>query len=110
MEFMSATPPECVTAATEEVISVFVRMIQLFNCTIIFQVMCGVLRNGRGTKVLVYLLDTALVVGRQVSRPGIGKVCLKCDPTAILQRLLCSGDPSVPRPRARGQPRVSRPH
>ena len=38
--------------------------------------MCGVLRNGRGTKVLVYLLDTALVVGRQVSRPGIGKVCL----------------------------------
>ena len=72
--------------------------------------MCGVLRNGRGTKVLVYLLDTALVVGRQVSRPGIGKVRLKCDLIDILHQILCSGDPSVPRPRARGQPRVSRPH
>ena len=36
--------------------------------------MSGVLRNARGTKVLVYLLDTALVVGRQVTRQGVGKV------------------------------------
>ena len=55
MEFMSPSPPECVLSASEEV-------------------MCGVLRNGRGTKVVVYLLDTALVVGRQVSRPGGCKV------------------------------------
>jgi len=55
MEFMSATPPDCVIDATEEV-------------------MAGVLRNGRGTKVLVYLLDSALVVGRQVTRQGIGKI------------------------------------
>ena len=46
--------------------------------------MCGVLRNGRGTKVLVYLLDTALVVGRQVSRPGIGKVRLSSSVTSSI--------------------------
>jgi len=34
----------------------------------------GQLRNSRGTKVCVYLLDTALVVGRPVSRPGVGRV------------------------------------
>ena len=34
----------------------------------------GSLRNSRGTKVTVCLVDTALIVGRQVSRPGIGKV------------------------------------
>ena len=55
MEFMTAEPPDCVSSAKEEIMS-------------------GVLRNARGTKVLVYLLDTALVVGRQVSRPGVGKV------------------------------------
>ena len=55
MEFMSATPPACVQEAKEEIMS-------------------GVLRNGRGTKVLVYLLDTALVVGRQVTRQGVGKI------------------------------------
>jgi len=55
MEFMTAVPPECVSNAREEIMS-------------------GVLRNARGTKVLVYLLDTALVVGRQVTRQGLGKV------------------------------------
>ena len=55
MEFMTAEPPDCVAEAREEIMS-------------------GVLRNARGTKVLVYLLDTALVVGRQVTRPGVGKV------------------------------------
>jgi len=55
MEFMTAVPPDCVSRAREEIMS-------------------GVLRNGRGTKVQVYLLDTALVVGRQVTRQGLGKV------------------------------------
>jgi len=55
MEFLSSCPPECVAEATEEIMS-------------------GSLRNSRGTKVTVCLLDTALIVGRQVSRPGIGKV------------------------------------
>ena len=54
----------------------FVSTILIQHLITVLQVMCGVLRNGRGTKVLVYLLDTALVVGRQVSRPGIGKVRL----------------------------------
>lgn len=55
MEFMSSVPPACVVEAREEVMS-------------------GVLRNSRGTKVSVYLLDTALVVGRQVTRSGVGPV------------------------------------
>jgi hypothetical protein len=36
--------------------------------------MSGSLRNSRGTKVTVILLDTVMVVGRTVSRPGIGKI------------------------------------
>jgi hypothetical protein len=36
--------------------------------------MSGTLRNSRGTKVTVILLDTVMVVGRTVSRPGIGKI------------------------------------
>jgi len=55
MEFLSSTPPQCVALASEEIMS-------------------GSLRNSRGTKVTVCLVDTALIVGRQVSRPGIGKV------------------------------------
>ena len=55
MEFMSSVPPACVVEAREEVMS-------------------GVLRNSRGTKVSVYLLDSALVVGRQVTRSGVGQV------------------------------------
>jgi len=55
MEFLSSVPPDCVRRAREEVLS-------------------GVLRNMRGTKVSVFLLDTGLVVGRTVTRPGIGKV------------------------------------
>jgi len=55
MEFLSSTPPQCVAEAREEIMS-------------------GSLRNARGTKVMVCLVDTALIVGRQVSRPGIGKV------------------------------------
>jgi hypothetical protein len=55
MEFMSASPPACVVAAREELLS-------------------GVLRNSRGTKVSVYLLDSALVVGRLVTRSGVGPV------------------------------------
>eukprot|EP00092_Neocalanus_flemingeri_P040148 GFUD01043732.1.p1 GENE.GFUD01043732.1~~GFUD01043732.1.p1 ORF type:complete len:829 (-),score=244.19 GFUD01043732.1:674-3160(-) len=55
MEFLSSTPPQCVALASEEIMS-------------------GSLRNSRGTKVMVCLVDTALIVGRQVTRPGIGKV------------------------------------
>lgn len=55
MEFLSSSPPVCVSMASEEIMS-------------------GSLRNSRGTKVMVCLVDTALIVGRQVSRPGIGKV------------------------------------
>jgi len=55
MEFLSSTPPQCVALAKEEIMS-------------------GSLRNSRGTKVMVCLVNTALIVGRQVSRPGIGKV------------------------------------
>ena len=56
MEFLTTSPPACVAAAQEEILS-------------------GLLRNSRGTKVQVFLLDTALVVGRQASRPGqVGKV------------------------------------
>ena len=46
MEFMTAELPDCVSSAREEI-------------------MTGVLRNNRGTKVEVFLLDTALVVGRE---------------------------------------------
>jgi len=70
MEFISATPPECVAEARQEVMS-------------------GVLRNGRGTKVLVYLLDTALVVGRQVSRAGQGKVTQVYREPIPVVNLLC---------------------
>ena len=55
MEFMTNEPPSCVAAAKEEVLS-------------------GVLRNSRGTKLSVHLLDSALVVGRLVTRSGIGQV------------------------------------
>jgi len=55
MEFLSSSPPHCVSIATEEILS-------------------GSLRNARGTKVMVCLMNTAFIVGRQVSRPGIGKV------------------------------------
>lgn len=55
MEFMTSEPPACVAAAREEILS-------------------GVLRNSRGTKVSVYLLDSALVVGRLVTRSGVGQV------------------------------------
>ena len=55
MEFLSSTLPTAISCAKEEILS-------------------GVLRNSRGTKVYVSLLDTVLVVGRCVSRPSIGKV------------------------------------
>merc|ERR1719209_1692269 len=56
MEFMTSEPPACVAAAREEILS-------------------GVLRNSRGTKLSVYLLDSALVVGRLVTRLGkVGQV------------------------------------
>jgi hypothetical protein len=38
------------------------------------EIMSGSLRNSRGTKVTVILLDTVMVVGRTVSRPGVGKI------------------------------------
>jgi len=55
MEFLSSTVPAAISSAREEILS-------------------GVLRNSRGTKVYVSLLDTVLVVGRCVTRPGIGRV------------------------------------
>merc|ERR1719447_1389954 len=55
MEFMTNEPPACVAAAKEEVLS-------------------GMLRNSRGTKLSVHLLDSALVVGRLVTRSGVGQV------------------------------------
>lgn len=55
MEFLSASVPPAIGTAREEIMS-------------------GSLRNSRGTKVTVVLLDTVLVVGRTVSRPGIGKI------------------------------------
>jgi len=55
MEFLTSTLPAAVASAKEEILS-------------------GVLRNSRGTKVYVSLMDTVLVVGRCVTRPGIGKV------------------------------------
>jgi len=78
MEFMTPSPPECVLTASEEV-------------------MCGVLRNGRGTKVVVFLLDTALVVGRQVSRPGGAKVTQVTRDPFPTSCLVCTDlqDPSV---------------
>jgi len=55
MEFLSSTLPPSVATAKEEILS-------------------GVLRNSRGTKVYVSLMDTVLVLGRCVTRPGIGRV------------------------------------
>ena len=55
MEFLSSTPLQFTALACEEILS-------------------GSLRNSRGTKVTVSLLVTALIVGRQVSRSGIGKL------------------------------------
>ena len=55
MEFLSSTLPQCVALASEEIMS-------------------GSLRNSMGAKVMVCLVNKAMSVGRQVSRPGIGKV------------------------------------
>eukprot|EP00088_Acartia_fossae_P003104 TRINITY_DN11289_c0_g1_i1.p1 TRINITY_DN11289_c0_g1~~TRINITY_DN11289_c0_g1_i1.p1 ORF type:complete len:782 (+),score=224.45 TRINITY_DN11289_c0_g1_i1:47-2392(+) len=55
MEFLTSTLPQAVASAKEEILS-------------------GVLRNSRGTKVYVSLMDTVLVLGRCVTRPGIGRV------------------------------------
>jgi len=55
MEFLTSTLPMAVATASEEILS-------------------GVLRNSRGTKVYVSLMDTVLVLGRCVTRPGIGRI------------------------------------
>jgi len=70
MEFLSSTPPQCVANASEEIMS-------------------GSLRNSRGTKVMVCLVNTALIVGRQVSRPGIGKVVQVYREPIPTNNLLC---------------------
>ena len=70
MEFLSSTPPQCVVNASEEIMS-------------------GSLRNSRGTKVTVCLVNTALIVGRQVSRPGIGKVVQVYREPIPTNNLLC---------------------
>jgi len=70
MEFLSSVPPDCVRRAREEVMS-------------------GVLRNTRGTKVSVFLLDTGLVVGRSVTRPGIGKVVQVFREPILMEYLQC---------------------
>jgi len=70
MEFLSSSPPQCVAIASEEIMS-------------------GSLRNSRGTKVMVCLVNTALIVGRQVSRPGIGKVVQVYREPIPTNNLLC---------------------
>jgi len=67
MEFLDEDVPEAVAAAQEEILE-------------------GSLRNSRGTKVSVHLLDTVLVVGRTVSRNGAGKIIqVYKDPIPLVQ-------------------------
>jgi len=70
MEFLDEEIPEVVTAAREEILA-------------------GMLRNSRGTKVSVHLLDTVLVVGRTVSRAGVGKILQVYKDPIPLQLLDC---------------------
>ena len=52
--------------------------------------MSGSLRNSGGNKVMVCLVNTALIVGRQVSRPGIGKVVQEYREPIPTTNLVCT--------------------